>query len=95
MEVKKREIEFGDELGLCEVETKYLVLHVENSPTILYRILQVVKCRRINIQAFIAKESSEKNEGEVKLVIEANSDDLFSLIKKLEKLMDVITVKCS
>lgn len=71
-----------------------LTIYVENSPTILSRLIQTVKAKRINISLFNAEESSDSQDGVVNMTMETDPESLKKIKSKFEKLVDVIHVEC-
>jgi acetolactate synthase regulatory subunit len=71
---------------------KVITIKTVNSPTILQRILQIIKRRRINIRRFTAQEK-DKDHGFVKVEVEAQADQVKLLAAQIEKQVDVTSVK--
>ncbi|HSZ85665.1 MAG TPA: ACT domain-containing protein [Puia sp.] len=66
-------------------------LKVVNSPTILSRVVETVKRRRINIKSFIAEEDGFASEdAKIKMIIEADEEKKRLLVAQLNKIVDVI-----
>jgi len=63
-----------------------------NSPTVLQRILQIIKRRRINIRRFTAQEK-DSDHGFVKVELDAEVEQVRLLMAQIEKQVDVIAVK--
>ena len=66
-------------------------LEVENSPTILQRVIQIVKRRRINIQKFLA-DQGDGEVGIILIIVEADHEAVRLLKAQFEKLVDVIRI---
>lgn len=76
------------------MDEKVFDIKVENDPTILSRIIQVIKRRRINIKSLIATEvESDKSIAEVKLILETDGEKARLVKSQLKKLVDVIEIK--
>ena len=72
-----------------EQRVRFSLLKVENSPTILQRVIQIVRRRRINIQKFLG----DQNDGEtglILIIVEADHEAVKLLKAQLGKLIDVI-----
>ena len=73
------------------MERHTIELEVENSPTILQRVIQIVKRRRINIQQFLAEEG-DGEVGVILIVVKADHEAVRLLKAQFEKLIDVIRI---
>lgn len=67
-------------------------INTVNSPTVLFRILQIIKRRRINICRFTAEEK-DAEVGFVEVVVEAEAEQVRLLRGQIEKQVEVIAVK--
>lgn len=69
-------------------------LDVVNSPTIITRVVQIVKRRRINIKSFLAEEDdTNKEDAFIRMIVEADMERVKLLNTQLEKTVDVISSK--
>ena len=76
------------------MELKFLELEVVDSSTILIRVIQVIKKQNIQIISFHAQEPNmETKTGLIKLSIWIARGKNVSLKRKLEGVIDVISVK--
>lgn len=76
-----------------ELKWQHIELSTINSPTILTRIIQVIKRRRIAIIRFYAETGSAADEeGTIKITVEADEEKLRLIKTQLEKQVDVIGV---
>lgn len=73
---------------------KSIHIAVVNSPTILMRVILIIKRRGIYISNFNATENPDNVEdGILKITVEADAENLRFLKSQLEKLIDVIGVE--
>lgn len=64
-----------------------------NSPTILVRIIQTIKRRRVSILSlFAAVDNTSDEEGKIIIQLETDDEKLRLLKTQFEKLVDVIRV---
>jgi len=73
---------------------KVISITTVNSPTILQRILQIIKRRRINIRQFTAEEI-DKDHGLVSVEVDAEADQVRLLAAQIEKQVDVVAIESS
>ena len=73
------------------MELKTIEIEVVNSPTILQRVIQIIKKRRINIQQFFAEEENAEN-GIIKMKVQADDEQVRLLKSQFEKQIDVIKI---
>jgi predicted regulator of amino acid metabolism with ACT domain len=71
-----------------------LLLEVINDPAILVNVINCVQKSNIAINEFKAEESAKAN-GHISMIIEAEKENLNTLIKELEKLEGVEHVSTS
>jgi acetolactate synthase small subunit len=71
---------------------KIIIIKTVNSPTVLQRILQIIKRRRINIRRFTAREI-DPDHGFVKVEVDAEAEQVRLLAAQIEKQVDVIAIK--
>lgn len=75
-------------------QTQCIELNVINSPTVLMRVVQIIKRRRINIKSFFAEEShADPEDATIKIVVEADRKRARLLKSQFEKAIDVVTVR--
>lgn len=68
-------------------------IEVVNSPTILVRVIQTIKRRRININNIFANEQKSSKDGAlIEVTIEADSEQTRLLKNQFKKLVDVLKV---
>ena len=73
---------------------KHLEIKVENSPTILLRIIQVIKRRRVNIKTLKANEvDDDLSVAEINIVFEADNEKASLLKTQIKKMVEVIAIK--
>jgi acetolactate synthase small subunit len=70
---------------------KIIRIETVNSPTILQRIIQTIKRRRINIHQFTAREK-DGDTGHVEVVVDADTEQVRLLTAQIERQVDVIKV---
>ena len=69
-------------------------LKTVNSPTVLTRVIQIIKRRRINIKKLVAEECCTNLEnGKISIILETDVEKLRLLKSQFEKVIDVISVK--
>ena len=70
---------------------RVIMLEVVESDTILAKVVQVIKRRRIVIRMFIA-ETTSKNQANarIKILVEAELEQCRLMKKQLERLIDVV-----
>ena len=69
-------------------------LHTENSDTVLSRVIETIKRRRIPIREMYAKVSlDDSTRGTIELKLIAGTEAKRLLKTQLEKLMDVIEIR--
>ncbi|HLY71330.1 MAG TPA: ACT domain-containing protein [Puia sp.] len=69
-------------------------LKVVNKSTILSRVIETVKRRRINIKSFVAEENGHASEdANIKIIILADKEKKKLLIAQLNRIVDVICVQ--
>ena len=71
---------------------KVITITTVNSPTVLQRILQIIKRRMINIRRFTAQEK-DTDHGIVKVEVDAGADQVRLLVAQIEKQVEVMGVK--
>jgi acetolactate synthase small subunit len=74
------------------MQVQSMILNVENSPTILTKVIQIIKRRRINIHFISAEETPNKQDGVIKIKVEINAEQLRKLKLQLEKQVEVLEV---
>jgi len=71
-----------------------LELKVINSPTIMIRLIEIIKRRRIRIKLFLGEECpDEADDALVRVVVYADEERVRLLKSQFEKQIEVITVK--
>jgi acetolactate synthase small subunit len=73
------------------MESCIIEMEVMNSPTILQRVIQIIKRRRINIRQLIVWERDEDS-GAIKIWVEADQESVRLLKSQFNKQVDVISV---
>lgn len=69
-------------------------LKVINSPTIMTRVIEIIKRRRIRIKYFLAEECPEEaDDAMTKVIVEGDEEKVRGLKSQFEKQIEVITVK--
>jgi acetolactate synthase regulatory subunit len=71
--------------------TATIVLEVVESSTVLTKVIQVIKRRRINIQSFIAQVGEPMSENAfIKIVVDADMEQCRLMKTQFEKIIDVV-----
>lgn len=74
-------------------KVQYIEMDVLNTPTILIRIILMIKQKRINIKCFVAEENLNNTEiAIVKIVIVGDVEKTRLLKSQFGKLIDVIAI---
>lgn len=72
---------------------QYIEMDVLNTPTILIRIILLIKQKRINIKCFVAEENLTNTEKAiVKIVVEGDVEKTRLLKSQLGKVIEVVAV---
>lgn len=76
------------------MKTQKIEICAINSPTVLGRVLQIVKRRRINIQLLTAEENKvQEDDMSIQLILHTDKEQARLLKTQFEKQVDVIKVK--
>jgi acetolactate synthase small subunit len=76
------------------MQQKRFDIVVENSPTILAKIIQVIKRRRIDIHSLLATSyPGDSSLGKIKIIHETDAEKARLIETQLKKLVDVLEVK--
>lgn len=74
-------------------QIQYIEMDVLNTPTILIRILMMIKQKRINIKCFVAEENLTNTEKAiVKIVIVGDIEKIRLLKAQFGKVVEVVAV---
>jgi acetolactate synthase small subunit len=76
------------------MQQKHFDIVVENSPTILVKIIQVIKRRRIDIHSLLATQyPGDSSLGKIKIILQTDPEKARLIETQLKKLVDVLEVK--
>jgi len=75
------------------MDERHFEIRVENSPTILSKIVQVIKRRRINIKRLLAyEEKDDRSLAKIEIILETDAEKARLIKTQLVKLVDVISI---
>jgi acetolactate synthase regulatory subunit len=75
-------------------QIRYIELDVLNTPTILIRIIQMIKQKRLNIKCIVAEENlSNSEKAKIKIVVAGDSEKTRLLKSQFWGIIDVISIK--
>ena len=76
------------------IQQKHFDIVVENSPTILIKIIQVIKRRRVEIHSLLATGyPGDRSLGKIKIILETDAEKARLIETQIQKLVDVIDIK--
>jgi acetolactate synthase small subunit len=76
------------------MQRKHFDIVVENSPTILVKIIQVIKRRWIDIHSLMATQyPGNTSLAKIKVILETDAEKARLIETQLRKLIDVVEVK--